>query len=92
MIRIDKYGIETTEKCFTVGKIATRIVDKQTGAQVEYLAQPAYYSSLAGCLRAIRRRMRMDALASFDGDLASALEVLRQMDEHFTTLVSDLSD
>ena len=91
MIRIGDYGIKAGEKCYTVGKIVVN-TNKETGAKTEVLANPAYHSNIPGCIKVIRRRMRMDALASFDGDLASALEVLRQMDEHFTTLVSDLSN
>lgn len=83
MIRVlNKYGIEVSDKCFAVGKICVT-TDKKTGKQVEVLQSPAYCTSVASAIKALRRRLHMEGLKSFDGPLDEAVKRVQEIDGVF---------
>lgn len=86
MIRVGKYGIDASDRCYEVGKIG-KITDKKTGEEKEYIKNARYYGSLDGALRCIRRDMHFEAIRDMDGDLNAAIEALKQVDERFEKLI-----
>lgn len=90
MIRIiGKYGIDVSDKCYVAGKIGKQI-DKKTGAEVEYIQNPAYCTSVQNALNAIRKRMQMDALRNAECDLETATNKIRALDEHFGQMIEKI--
>lgn len=91
MIRImDKYGIEVSEKCYAVGKIG-KSTNKKTGEVTEDLQHPAYCTSIASALKAVRKRLHMDAVKSFDGPLEEAIDKIRAIDDRFNAEVAKIT-
>lgn len=90
MIRIvDKYGIDVSDKCYVAGKIGKQI-DKKTGSEIEYIQNPAYCTSVQSALNAIRKRMQMDALRNMNGDLETATNKIRALDERFEQMIEKI--
>lgn len=94
MIRvIDKYGIEVGDKCYAAGKIGKqKVTDKntKTTTEVEYIQNPAYCTSVRSALKAIRKRMQLDALKNMDCALETAINEIRALDERFEKLVENI--
>ena len=86
---IGKYGIEVSDKCYAAGKVGKQI-DKKTGAEVEYIQNPAYCTSVQSALNAIRKRMQMDALRNMDCDLETATNKIRALDERFEQMIEKI--
>ena len=96
MIRLGKYGINVSDRCYEVGKIATRTVkktDKNTNEKIdveeEYLANSGYYTSIESALNATYKRIAADALNNYDGDLKGAIEAIHKRTAEFEKLVRD---
>lgn len=90
MIRVvDKYGIEVGDKCYAAGKIGKQ-TDKKTGKEIEYIQNPAYCTSVRSALKAIRKRMQLDALKNMDCALETAINEIRALDERFEKLVENI--
>lgn len=88
MIRIlDKYGIEVSDKCYAVGKIG-KSVDKKTGEVSEIIQHPAYCTSVASALKALRDRLIADSVKSFDGTLEEAVDKIRAIDDRFNAEIA----
>ena len=80
MIRVmDKWVIDSDGKTFTGGKLATRTL--KDGAKEEYIKDAFYYSTLAGCVQAISRRMRAEAIKNTDGGIEAALAAVQAADK-----------
>lgn len=94
MIRvIGKYGIEVSDKCYAAGKIGKqKVTDKNTKitTEVDYIQNPAYCTSVRNALNAIRKRMQMDALKNVDGDLETAINEMRTLDERFEKMIEKI--
>lgn len=96
MIRIGSYGINVSDRCFEVGKIATRAIKKtdkntneKTEVEEEVLTNSGYYSTLESALAALYRRLTMEAVKSYDGDLNGAVRLLTKRTEAFEKLIKD---
>lgn len=87
---IGKYGIEVSDKCYAAGKIGKQ-TDKKTGKEFDYIQNPAYCTSVQSALKAIRKRMQMDALKNIDGDLETAINEIRALDERFEKMVEKIT-
>lgn len=84
MIKVmDSYVIDTDGKQYIGGKLATRKV-KKDNAEVyeEYIKDPFYYNTFAGCVKAIAARVRMEAISKTDGNLNDAIKAIQAADEH----------
>lgn len=91
MIRVmDKYGIDVSEKCYAVGKIG-KSINKKTGEVTEDLQHPAYCTSISSALSALRKRLHMEAVKSFDGPLEEAIDKIRAIDERFNAEVAKIT-
>lgn len=91
MIRImDKYGIEVSDKCYAVGKIG-KSVDKKTGKESEILLHPSYCTSVASALNALRKRLHMDVVKSFDGTLEEAVSKINAIDDRFNAELAKIT-
>lgn len=91
MIRvIGKYGVEVGDKCFTIGKVSKQ-TNKNTGETSEVLTNPGYYTSLAGSLEGIRKRMQLEALKDLDGTLEAAVEAVKAVDARFEALIGKIT-
>ena len=91
MIRImDKYGIEVSDKCYAVGKIG-KSIDKKTGKESETLLHPAYCTSIASALKALRGRLIADSIKSFDGTLEEAVDRIRTLDDRFNAELAKIT-
>lgn len=88
MIRIGKYGIDTTERSFAIGKIQ-KSVNKKTGLEEERLADPGYYSTLDGALMAVYRRLIAEGVNTYDGDLKGVVEAVRKRTRDFERMVQE---
>lgn len=96
MIRLGKYGINVSDRCFEVGKIATRTIKKtdkntneKTEVEEEVLANSGYYTSLESALNGVYKRITVDALSNYDGDLKGAIEAIHKRTTEFEKLVRD---
>lgn len=87
MIRVGKYGIDASDRCYEVGKIG-KITDKKTGEEREYIKNARYYVTFNDALRYIRKAMHFEAIRNMDGDLNAAIEAIKQADERFAELIS----
>ena len=87
MIRVGKYGIDASDRCYEVGKIG-KITDKKTGEEKEHIVNPSYFPTIQGALKHIRKKMHFETVKNMDGDIQSAIEALRKTDEHFEKLIS----
>lgn len=83
---LGKYGIEVSDKCYAAGKIGKQ-TDKKTGVEFDYIQNPAYCTSIQSALKAIRKRMQLDALKNIDGELEMAINEIRVLDERFERLI-----
>lgn len=99
MIRIGPYGINISDRCFEVGKITVRTVkktDKDTKetaeTKEEYLNNPGYYFTMDTALKAVRKRMLIDAIKDYDGDLMDAIALVKACDRDFSRLVKRALD
>ena len=75
---IDKWVIDTDGKQYICGKLASRVTKE--GITEEYIKDPCYYTNLAGCVRGISRRLRMEAIKNTDGDADALLAAVRGAD------------
>lgn len=89
MIRIGKYGIDASDRCYCVGKLY-KITNKKTGEEIEYISNGRYYGTLKGALSSIRKDMHLEAIMNMNGDLQAAIEALRKADEQFEKLISGI--
>lgn len=90
---LGKYGIEVSDKCYAAGKIGkTKVTDKKTDVttEVDCIQNPAYCTSFQSALKAIRKRMQMDALKNIDGDLEAAVNEIRALDERFEKMIEKI--
>lgn len=90
---IDKYGIEVSDKCFAAGKIGkVKQTDKKTNvtSEIECIQNPAYCTSVQSALKTIRKRMQMDGLKNFNGDLETAIVKIQDIDARFEEIVSKI--
>ena len=90
---IDKYGIEVGDKCFSAGKIGkVKQTNKETKVTTEVICiqNPAYCTSVQSAIKAVRKRMQMDALKNFDGDLEAAIGKIQETDARFEELVAKI--
>lgn len=76
---VGKWVIDSDGKIYTGGKLATRTL--KDGTKEEYIKDAFYYSTLAGCVQAISRRMRAEAIKNMDGSMEAALEAVRAADK-----------
>ena len=76
---IDKWVIDSDGKTYTGGELATRTL--KDGTKEEYIKDAFYYRTLTGCIRAISRRMRAEAIKNMDGNLESALAAVQAADK-----------
>lgn len=76
---IDKWVIDTDGKQYVGGKLAKR-VNNTTGETEEYIQQPFYHTTFAGCIKAISARLRMEAIKNIDGDLEAATKAIQAAD------------
>ena len=88
MIRLGKYGIDVSERCYRIGKIAT-VYNKKDKKHEEILADAGYYSTIETALKAVYKRMTSDTLATYDGDLKGAVVAIRKCTDEFKKLVED---
>ena len=88
MIYIDCYGIDVSDKCFTVGKIS-KITDTKTGTEKESLITPSYATSFASALKCVRKMMQREAIKNTDGDLNAAINAIRRSDVRFESLIAE---
>ena len=72
---IDKWVIDSDGKTYTGGKLATRTL--KDGTKEEYIKDAFYHSTLAGCIQAISRRMRAEAIKNMDGNIEAAIEAVQ---------------
>lgn len=86
MIRIGKYGIDTTERCYAIGKIR-KTTDKKTGEEMEVLDNPGYYTTFSSALLGLHRRISLDAVAAVDGDLLTAITAVQKHTKDFEEVV-----
>lgn len=77
---MEKYGIDVSDKCYAVGKIC-KTTDKKTGKQIEVLQSPSYCTTIESAIRALRHKLHMEAIKSFDGTLEEAVRKIQAMDE-----------
>ena len=84
MIRINDWGIDADNRCYTIGKTKTRITKK--GDVEEYLADAKYFSSLTGALNGIVEAERKNIVHSQDVTLQEAIEMIRESDERMQEL------
>lgn len=89
MIHIGDYGIDVSDKCYTVGKVS-KITDKKTGEEKEYLINPSYATSFAFALKCVRKAMHREAIKNTDGDLNAAIEAIKRCDERFERMISKI--
>lgn len=89
MIRIGDYGIDVSDKCYTVGKVS-KITDKKTGEEKEYLINPSYATSFAFALKCVRKAMHREAIGNTDGDLNAAIEAIQKADAMFESLLKKI--
>lgn len=89
MIRVGIYGIDASDRCYEVGKVGKN-TDKKTGEEKEYIMNPSYFTSLAGALKHIRKKMHFEAVRNMDGDIQAAIEALGKADEQFGKLISGI--
>ena len=87
---LGKYGIEVSDKCYAAGKIGKQ-TDKKTGVEFDYIQNPAYCTSIQSALKAIRKRMQLDALKNIDGELETAINEIRALDERFEKLIKKIN-
>lgn len=83
---IDKWVIDSDGKTYTGGKLATRTL--KDGTKEEYIKDAFYYSTLAGCIHAISRRMRAEAIKNMDGNLEAAIEAVQAADKRLMDTIS----
>jgi len=86
---IDDYVIECDGVQYIVGKLGKV---KRKGESVVLLRAPTYYSSLAGALTAISKRLRMDKLKHFEGSFAEAYAAMKQADERMIAAISKFDE
>lgn len=86
---LGKYGIEVNDKCYAAGKIGKQ-VDKKTGEEFDYIQNPAYCMSVHSALNAIRKRMQMDVLKNIDGELETAINEIRSLDDRFEKMIEKI--
>lgn len=82
---IDNWVIDSDGKTYTGGKLATRTL--KGGTKEEYIKDAFYHSTLAGCIQAISRRMRAEAIKDMDGDLESALAAVQAADKRLVDAI-----
>lgn len=87
---LGKYGIEVGDKCYAAGKIGKQ-TDKKTGQEFDYIQNPAYCTSIQSALKAVRKRMQMEALKNTDGELETAINEIRALDERFEKLIEKIN-
>ena len=88
MIRIGKYGIDTSERCYAVGIIST-YKNKTTGKDTDVLAGAQYYSDLPTALNSLIKRNRLEALRDFEGDLKAAVKAISEADNELKRLIEE---
>lgn len=91
---LGKYGIEVSDKCYAAGKIGKqKVTDKNTKitTEIDYIQNPAYCTSIQSALKAIRKRMQLDALKNIDGELETAINEIRALDERFEKLIEKIN-
>ena len=92
MMRFDKYGIQVDEKCYVVGipKMEKYKDKKGVEKEIETLDKTTYHSGLGEAIKNIRKRMHMEALKKYDGDLDGALDVIAKVDAKFDRLLAKI--
>ena len=88
MIRVGKYGIDTSERCYAVGIVST-YKNKNTGKETEILTGAQYYSDLPAALKSLIKRNRLETLREFDGDLKAAVKAISEADNELERLIKE---
>lgn len=90
MIKVlDKWVIDSDGKQFVAGKLASRVKDGQTE---EYIRDPMYHTTFAGCVQAISKRMRLEAIKNADGDMEAAIAAIRAADNRLMKAIGKFDD
>ena len=91
MIRVvDRWVIDSDGKTYTGGKLATRTL--KDGTTEEYIKDPFYHSTFAGCVQAISRRMRAEAIKNTDGDMEAAIAAIQAADKRLLKAVGKFDE
>lgn len=91
MVRVvDRWVIDSDGKNYTGGKLATRTL--KDGTTEEYIKDPFYYTTFAGCVRAISRRMRAEAIKNMDGDMEAAIKAIQAADKRLLKAIGAFND
>lgn len=83
---IDDWVIDSDGKQYVCGRLA-KSKDK-SGEMKDCIRDPFYYSTVSGCLQALSRRLRLEAIKNTDGGLDALLGAVRGCD---TRLIDALS-
>jgi len=89
MIRINDWGIDADNRCYTIGKPKTR---KTKDGEEEYLADAKYYSTLPAALNGIMEAERRNLVHSQDMTLKEAVERIRACDDRMAELFEKVGD
>lgn len=84
MIRIKDWCVDADNRCYTIGKLKTRVTKE--GKEEEYLADARFYPSLPAALNGIREAERRNLVHSQDMTIQEAAKLIREADERMTEL------
>lgn len=87
---LDKWVIDSDGKQFVAGKLASR--PTKDGTTEEYIRDPMYHTSFAGCVQAISKRMRLEAIKSTDGDMEAAIAAIQAADKRLMKAIGKFDD
>ena len=91
MIKVlDKWVIDADGKQFVAGKLASRV--NKDGQTEEYIKDPMYHTTFAGCVQAISKRMRLEAIRNTDGDMEAAIEAIKKADARLMKAIGKFDD
>ena len=87
------YYIDADSKCYWFGKLR-KDKDKKTGEMKESVYGEGYYTTFAGAIQGVAKRLRQEGINKAEGDLTDALEVIKKCDDKilkFCKLYDDLA-
>lgn len=85
------YYIDADSKCYWFGKLIKR-PDKKTGEIKQLVDGEGYYSTFAGAVQGVAKKLRLDAMAKAEGDLTDALEVIKKCDDKILKFCKQYDD
>lgn len=90
---VDKWVIDSDGRQFIGGKLATRKVkDGDTYRTEQYIQNPFFYSSFAGCVSATAKRLRLEAIQNTDGDMEAAIKAIQAADNKIIKAIGAFDD